>query len=414
MQRLETLTSGRSATGPLIQDTGVVAVVPNQWDIGVRARHHIMLRLARYFHVVWVNPARALKDIITKKVDDDRAKNDLPRLPGLQIYRPEPWLPEVYRPHWLRAASSRLRLKRAYRLLCDQGVEKVILYLAHPQFTSALDVIPFDLSCYHIVDEYSYSPVELPLDQAEIQLIERVDQVFVHSSGLLDRKGKINPNTYLVPNGVDYHAFADPVSEPADLAAIPHPRIGYVGSMKKQLDWQLLEQLSFEHPEWSFVFVGAQLSHSEIRAITERMCRYVNAHFLGAKTASELQTYPQHIDVCIMPYKIDDYTKFIYPLKLHEYLATGRPVVGSPIRTLQEFSSVVRLARTTAEWSDAIESCLLETPNTEASCARRRVAQQHDWEILVKRIALLMCAGLGPEASQRLEVALQESDATPV
>ena len=80
-------------------------------------------------------------------------------------------------------------------------------------------------------------------------------------------------------------------------------------------------------------------------------------HFLGASLTLELTPYPQHFQVCIMPYRIDGYTKYIYPLKLHEYLASGRPVVASRIPSLQGLEDVC-LATTREEWSSAIQQAL--------------------------------------------------------
>ena len=69
-------------------------------------------------------------------------------------------------------------------------------------------------------------------------------------------------------------------------------------------------------------------------------------HFLGGKPSKSLGAYPQHFDVCLMPYVIDDYTRYVYPLKMHEYLAGGRPVVSSPIRSVEDFKHVHCLVRT--------------------------------------------------------------------
>src|SRR6185503_8482855 len=83
-----------------------------------------------------------------------------------------------------------------------------------------------------------------------------------------------------------------------------------------------------------------------------------NVHLLGNKPVSTLSHYAQHMDVNIMPYVQDGYTKFIYPLKLHEYLASGRPAVATPIRSLHEFAGVVALADTAAEWDAALTRAL--------------------------------------------------------
>jgi glycosyltransferase involved in cell wall biosynthesis len=263
--------------------------------------------------------------------------------------------------------------------------------------------VPFDLSCYHIDDEYTFSPVEIPVPEPEAKLIADVDLVFIHSPALLEKKGKINPRTTFVPNGVDYEAHARPVAEPPDLVSIPRPRVGYCGHIKKQLDWPLLLELTLHNPKWSFVFVGAVNAHPEILPALQELSRRKNVFFLGSKTVQELATYPQHFDVCVMPYRIDDYTKYIYPLKLHEYLASGQPVVGTRIASLLRFGNVVSLVEDPQQWCVAIANSLNSTANTaEARRVRQLVARQHDWEILVLRIARTIAQGLGAQYAQRL------------
>src|SRR5208283_114235 len=108
--------------------------------------------------------------------------------------------------------------------------------------------------------------------------------------------------------------------------------------------------------------------------------------------------YVQHFDVCIMPYRQNDYTKYIYPLKLHEYLASGRPTVGTLIRSLEEFSDVVGLPRSVDEWSTALADALSPAANTpELREARQAVAKRHDWDLQVRRIAMTMTDRVAPE-----------------
>lgn len=103
-------------------------------------------------------------------------------------------------------------------------------------------------------------------------------------------------------------------------------------------------------------------------------------------------------------YELDGYTKYINPLKLHEYLASGRPTIGSPIPICLDFAHVINLAQTPEEWATAIEKALSPTTNSpEQIAARRRVARQHDWNILVRKIAEALCKRLGPTYLERFE-----------
>jgi hypothetical protein len=99
-----------------------------------------------------------------------------------------------------------------------------------------------------------------------------------------------------------------------------------------------------------------------------------------------------------MPYRLDSHSlKYGYPLKLHEYLAAGRPTVGTPLHSLVGVSDVVRLATTHEEWSQALTDCLApEAMDSRQVEARRTVAHQHDWDALVETIAQTLCERLGP------------------
>ena len=398
---------------PYLADVGVIALVPEEWGASWKARHQILTRLSTYFPVVWCTPARWWRDRQwwrelwswggpQRKVFADGAG-----APGLTIYHPEKWLPLVGSPSFLGRLTERQRLQRAHRILLDQGCRKVILYAWRPDYESALDLLDHDLSCYHMSDEYSFSEIEQPIEAGEVRLIARVDQVFIHSIALLEKKGHLNPQTALMPNGVDYQAYETPCSEPVELQSIPHPRIGYVGRIKPQLDLVLLTKLALRHPGWSFVLVGPQDNLGERAVIIRQLVQMPNVYFLGNKPVSALPAYTQHMDVCMLCYRVNDYTKFIYPLKLHEYLASGRPVVGSPIRSLQEFAPIIRLAGTAEEWSQALHESLSPIANCATQVeARRHVARQHDWNSLVERIAQTLCSRLGPAYLKRFQESL--------
>lgn len=231
----------------------------------------------------------------------------------------------MYRPKALARHLERKRFERAVQVLKRKGCTTFVLYLWRPEFSGALNAVPYDISCYHIDDEYSFSEIEKPIHYSEQEVIEQVDQVIVHSPALMEKKGNYNAQTVEVPNGVNYAAFAQSMPEPDDIKAVPHPRIGYVGGIKRQLDIDLLLELSQRHREWSFVMVGPLGYLGDEAETTEQLSQQPNVYFLGNKQVTELPGYVQNMDVCTMCYKVDDYTKYIYPLKLHEYLAAGGP-----------------------------------------------------------------------------------------
>jgi glycosyltransferase involved in cell wall biosynthesis len=388
---------------PLIPDVGVIALVPDQWHWQWQPRHQIMTRLAAYFPVLWLIPPEDWRhSLFQQKLRTTRDETPIPGVDFL-VHHGSPFLPHFHT-SWAAGFTFRKRLRKARRILSKKGCKKIVLYLWRPEFRDALDYVSADFSCYHIDDEYSFSPVDTPISAQEKELIERVDHVFIHSPALLEKKGQINPHTSFAPNGVDFDDYAQPRAEPDDLRDLPHPRIGYSGRIKRQLDWRLLLELTARHPEWSFVLVGACNPHPEIQASLRELSGRKNVRFLGEKTTHELAAYPQHFDVAIMPYVNDDYTKYIYPLKLHEYLAGGSPVVGTPIPSLEPFRDSLLLPENSEQWSAAITRSLEPGANSaEARASRQSLAKSHDWNLIVAKIARTIARGLGPAYSDRFD-----------
>jgi glycosyltransferase involved in cell wall biosynthesis len=127
-----------------------------------------------------------------------------------------------------------------------------------------------------------------------------------------------------------------------------------------------------------------------------------NVHYLGNRSVQEVPGYVRHMDVCLLCYALTDYTRYIFPLKLHEYLASGRPVVGSDIRTLRDFTSTVHIARDLDEWCAAIEASLAPEERSLARMrARQDVARAYDWNTITERIAEILCERLGGDAPAR-------------
>jgi glycosyltransferase involved in cell wall biosynthesis len=356
---------------------------------------------------VWVEPQLGWRELWLGREVEDPPWDEAQRAPnGFIVYGQDRRFPRFFRPDFLANFTARGRLRHARRMLTRLGCRRVVLYIWRPEFVGALDMVGHDLTCYHIDDEYTFSPVEQPIDPREKELISRADQVFIHSKALWEKKGHLNPRSMMVPNGVDYTAYATPAEEPGDVAPIPHPRIGYVGRVKKQLDFQLMKALVERHGNWSFVFVGPHEALGDQAGIVKELSEMKNVHMLGGKPVNALPAYTQHLDVCVMCYEMNDYTKFIYPLKLHEYLAAGRPVVGSPISSLEEFRGTIALAGSADEWSKALREALApESLGSRRVEARRAVAKRYDWDVLVHGVARVIAERLGKEYRDRLGLA---------
>jgi glycosyltransferase involved in cell wall biosynthesis len=370
---------------------GIIALIPDDWGGIVTLRHQVLQRLAKYYRIVWVEPAANWREFLKPSgplfFATDRWSEPSP---GMEVLATGYRHPNFDRRGWFSAASLRSRLALARQRLLARGATRIALYLWRDEFADTLELVPHDFSCYHIDDEYSFSDKDRPISPREMSLMRRVNQVIVHSPALFQKKGSVNKNTALIPNGVDFPLFSTPHTAPPDIASIPRPRIGYAGVIKRQLDLALLVNLARARPQWSFVLVGPVMNVKGKEGLLAQLQQMRNVHFLGHKPAPDLPRYVQHFDVCLMCYEVNDYTHYIYPLKLHEYLASGRAVVSAPIDAVLPFGHVVALAKDEGEWLAAIEAALAEVDRDGTrAAARQAVARDCDWDVLVEKIARL-------------------------
>ena len=391
---------------PVMGDVGIVAVTDEPWDATYTTRHFMLHHLARFFRVAWLEPVEEWREIVRRwrggSAGAPRVRTG--GVEGVTRCRPLRWIPDGYRPEWLWRVVRSARYASAVSFLRKSGCRQVVLYVWRPSYVDALDSRHrFDAVIYHIDDEYTFSETQSPMTADELRLIREASAVIVHSPGLMALKSGINRKTFMVPNGVDYDLYARSGPPPADLLAIPGPRIGYVGVIKRQLDFDLLGHLAERRTDWSFVLIGPLRHFPGIEAEMAALSRRPNVHLLGYRDVAALPAYQQLFDVCVMPYKVNAYTDCIYPLKLHEYLASGKPIVATPIRTLRDFSHVVSLASGVDAWVAALESSLTPAARTKGQVsARQAIAKQHDWRVLAGRVAAIIAAELGREREERV------------
>ncbi len=389
---------------PLMPDVGITALVPEEWGGPWESRHQVLTRLAKYFNVMWVNPTGWWNEAWLGPRDAKPSYlKTKSHSPGFSVFEKSYFFPNFGNPR-VDYTSEYVRLAIARHALRRRGSKVHVLYLWRDSFVSMLDRGRYDVSCYHIDDEYTFSATELPLRPREENVIKRVDQVFISSPALMKKKGHLNSETAQIPNGVNVHEYTTPKDEPADMENIPHPRIGYIGIIKRQLNVEVLLKIAKRCPEYSFVFVGPK--RTDLRKDGpkwDELESLSNTYFLGGKPGSELPAYTQHVDVCMLCYSITDYTKYIYPLKLHEYLAAGKPIVGAPLESLKEFSEYINFAETADEWEAGMRLALSDSSlSKEMVEARKNVAREHDWDALVYKIAYKICTSLGPAYVARL------------
>jgi glycosyltransferase involved in cell wall biosynthesis len=193
----------------------------------------------------------------------------------------------------------------------------------------------------------------------------------------------------ILHNGVDIDLFDNSIEHacPADLTAIPRPRIANIGAINRKIDLTLVAEIAETRPEWHWVFIGKVIKQQlyediEATAAFEKCESLPNVHFLGEKNRLAIPAYAQHSDINVICYRIKEgeWVSAGYPLKLNEYLAVGKPVIASPMQAIKShFSNYVSIASTKEEWIKAIELAQLQggvgTPEQ-----RKKIAGQNSWD----------------------------------
>jgi glycosyltransferase involved in cell wall biosynthesis len=309
------------------------------------------------------------------------------------VFRPGRYPARIQRLPWW----DRYVLRRHARQLMDsvgwRDARQRILYISHPMFWPYVEHFPDRFLVYHADDAFALMPGwTAELDRCQAQLIACADLLLASSAGMAaalpdggSRKAR------LIPNAADAKLYMDAREEPcpAELLAIPSPRIGYAGSINLKVDLSLVADIARQRPDWHWVLLGpiSDFACGEFPAYREyeegyAACRTLqNVHFVGSKSGRETARYAAHMDVNTMCYRTTPggWWTAIYPLKLHEYLAAGRPIVAADLETLLPFSAVVAIAHSTEEWIAAIEDAL-NNGGVGTAETRQAVAMANTWD----------------------------------
>ncbi|HHS96951.1 MAG TPA: glycosyltransferase family 1 protein [Chloroflexi bacterium] len=283
------------------------------------------------------------------------------------------------------------------------GPGPIILWLTYPLQAWALDTFRGRaLCCYDWTDDWTAFDVLPVADREELERLNRrvlqeADLVFAVSESLFQRARTANPNTYRAPNATDLTVVgraAEPGPVAPELRHLPRPIVGYVGQIADKIDYDLLASLVDARPGWSFVFVGNVWDNHrhQVAALSERP----NVHFLGPRDFERLPAYLRGFDVCILPHRVTPLTRSMDPIKLYDYLATGKPIVSTPVAGVERFADVVYVADGAEAFATALEAALQENPELR----RRRLAyaRENTWTRRGEEIWTVICSRLKERA----------------
>ena len=277
---------------------------------------------------------------------------------------------------------SRILVRRAISRL-NFGSFVTWFHVPHPGFLAHR--LGEKLAVFYCIDEYAKLP---DVDSGSIQemddrLTSEADLVFVCSKGLLDSHLPLNPNTHLSPHGVDADLFAQAADQatqmPSEIRAWVRPIIGFWGLVDRWVDLSIIDQIARSRPDWTLVFIG------RVAVDVSALTALENIHFLGRRPYSELPGWAKAFDVCILPFVQNSLMLNSSPLKLREYLATGKPIVSVPLPDVQQFGSLVATASNGPDFVRAISDCL-SNETVDKSALRQKAVTGCTWDATVGKV----------------------------
>ena len=363
----------------------------NDWAAENRtSSHHVAERLAARMPLLYIDSPglrapttsrRDMQKLFRKIIDAFRVPQPIgPRMWSISTPQiPFRRLPLV---NLLNRLLGRFLVKRAVRRL---GFRDLISWFVVPHPGPLAGSFGEKLIVYYCIDDYAALP---DVDSEEVarmdeNLTRRADQVFVASPTLVEAKKRLNPQTHYSPHGVDVELFAqasDPLYTMAEAAAkLRHPVIGFFGLIEAWIDLELIAYLAASRPQWTFLMIG--------RLAVDNACvkHLANVVFTGPKPYGTLARWARAFDVAVIPYKRTRQVLNSNPLKLREYLATGKPVVGVPIPETLRFGDCVRIAGSREEFMAAIEHALASDSPADAQRRMAAVAGM-SWDARVDEV----------------------------
>jgi glycosyltransferase involved in cell wall biosynthesis len=267
------------------------------------------------------------------------------------------------------------------RMLRRLGVEpEPVLLASNIYCPRALSRLPRKLLFY----DFNDSPFQFAAAPAWARgywqrTLAQVDAIFVVSEYYRrELSGQTDRPLVLLGNGVEHARFAAPHEVPPELAALPRPRIGYLGLLSHFLDFELLEALRRARRGGTLVLVGPGDPATE-RQVRELAAREGVA-VLGPRPYEDVPAWLQGLDLGVIPFRAAlPHVQGINPNKVYQYLAAGLPVVTTPVLDLASAPPRLQFATDLPQWEQAVARAL-DAPRDPEAC--RRLALPHDWDRL--------------------------------
>lgn len=271
------------------------------------------------------------------------------------------------------------------------GFKNLIFWTYTPHSGDFVGRLGERAAVYECVDEFTATKGLVSpsiIDRLERALVGKVDLVSVTGEGLYPRRSQWARRIEVIPNGAEVNHFskaADPATPLAeDIAALPRPIVGYLGVIQYWIDTALLARIAKKHTDWSVVLIGPPGLLADLKPLEG----IPNVHLLGLVPYEKLPQYFKGFDVCVNPYVMDGIAEGCSPLKLYEYLATGKPIVSVDMPEARRFAGLIRIARDSDDFIAQVEAAI----DTDDGLTEKRLqeAQKHSWRSRFEHVSAVL------------------------
>lgn len=379
------------------QKFNIVCLSNQLWDYPLWTnKKHVMTRLAGAGNnVLFVDPPIRtgrvfMKHVMKKEWPAKRLVTGIKSEGEITVFSPLNYFP----------SGDGFSLKHCQKInsisktLFNKGL-RTILWVYNveiPGLENYLNNTHYDFLIYDCVDNYSAFPrydtdeKKKTITAVEQMLASRANVVFASAPGLVDKLKKYNEKTFYMPNVGDYERFKNAKSFknklPEDIKSIPAPRIGFTGAVDEyKFDKKLFRRIAEDYPGYSFVIIGPlALKDKEATKSGLGLSDLSNVYLLETKPYEEIVKYVAGFDVAIIPYQINDYTVGgCFPVKFHEELAAGLPVVVTDLPAYSPFEPFCYISNSYNEFSQNIRRAI-EEDSKEKIKERQKIAKENTWD----------------------------------
>jgi glycosyltransferase involved in cell wall biosynthesis len=338
-----------------------------RWNFVYQRPQHLLSRLARRWKIVFIEEP-------VPSADADRIEQ-IAAAPGVDVWRPH----LRGREHGFHPAHKDVLQRLVARHIAQEDISGYWIWFYTPMALPMAEQLAPEGIIYDCMDELSaFSGASPELLDQETALLRVADVVFTGGRSLHAAKRHRHHNIHCFPSSVDASHFKPGAADHPLQQDLAHPRLGYCGVIDERIDLPLIAGMADARPAWQFVMVGPT-AKIDPASLPQRP----NIRWLGQQAYQDLPAFIDGWDVCLLPFALNESTRFISPTKTLEYMACGKPSVSTAIRDVVEpYGHVVAIRDDAAGFVAACDELLARTPAQvrEHDLAQAEIIRRTSWE----------------------------------